>query len=113
MRIVYPASWPIPVGAKRLATWLILERGRRLQRRNGTIRLSGPDSFKLSRALSAASNSIMARSSAHLETGAPNLTPEDVAKIVEAKDSSSFRLTPLPLIAVHISENSQILSFRR
>lgn len=92
MRSVYPASWPIAIGAKRLATWLILSEGAGFSGGTATVHLSGPDSFKLSRAIITGCKFHNGQIVGSLEPAAPNLTPEDVAKIVEAK---RFKLVPV------------------
>jgi hypothetical protein len=51
MRAVYPASWPIPIGSKRLATWLILSQGAGFSGGTATIHLSGPGTLNIPRAI--------------------------------------------------------------
>jgi hypothetical protein len=51
MRAVYPASWPIPIGGKRLGTWLMLNQGAGFQGGTAAIRLSGPDTLILPKAI--------------------------------------------------------------
>ena len=49
MRTVYPASWPIPPGKEKTATWLLLSQGAGFLGGTATIRVSGPDPLVLSR----------------------------------------------------------------
>lgn len=48
MLIVYPASWPIPVGKEQKVTWSILSQGAGFNGGKLNIRLSGPDGLTLS-----------------------------------------------------------------
>jgi hypothetical protein len=90
MRAVYPASWPIPIGAKRLATWLILSQGSGFRGGTATIRLSGPNTLMLSRAIISGCKFHNGQVVGSLEPVAPNLTREEAAQLVEAK---RFKLT--------------------
>jgi hypothetical protein len=92
MRSVYPASWPIPIGVKRLATWLILSEGAGFSGGTATVRLSGPDTFKLSRAVITGCKFHNGQIVGPLEPTAPDLTQEDIAKLVDAK---RFPLLPV------------------
>jgi hypothetical protein len=90
MRAVYPASWPIPIGGKRLATWLILSRGAGFTGGTATIRLSGPDTLPLSKAIISGCKFHNGQIVGSLEPVAKNLTQEDAAKLIEAQ---RFKLT--------------------
>jgi hypothetical protein len=92
MRAVYPASWPIPVGSKRLATWLILSQGAGFRGGTATIRLSGPDTLKLPRAIVSGCKFHNGQIVGPLESVAQNLTQEDAAKLVE---TMRFKLMPV------------------
>jgi len=48
MLIVYPASWPIPVGKEQKVTWSILSQGAGFSGGKLSIRVSGPDGLTLS-----------------------------------------------------------------
>src|SRR6185369_96760 len=85
MRSVYPASWPIATGSKRLATWLILSQGTGFCGGAATVHLSGPDTLPLSGAIISGCKFHNGQIVGPLEPLAPNLTQEDVAKMVEAK----------------------------
>ncbi|MGO9923251.1 MAG: hypothetical protein ACLQIB_52205 [Isosphaeraceae bacterium] len=92
MRAVYPASWPIPTGSKRLATWLLLSQGAGFSGGTATIRLTGPDTYIPSKAIITGCKFHNGQVVGPLEPVAPNLTEEDVAKLVEAK---RFKLMPI------------------
>jgi hypothetical protein len=49
MLLVYPASWPIPVGRRQNVKWMILSQGAGFRGGTATIRVSGPDGLVLSR----------------------------------------------------------------
>jgi len=51
MRSVYPASWPVAIGSKRLATWLILSQGAGFSGGTASLRLSGRGTLVLPRAI--------------------------------------------------------------
>ena len=80
------------LAAKRLATWLILSQGAGFRGGTATIRLSGPDTIVLSRAIISGCKFHNGQVVGSLEPVAPNLTQEDVAKLVEAK---RFKLMPV------------------
>ncbi|MGA3041904.1 MAG: hypothetical protein ABSF54_14045 [Bryobacteraceae bacterium] len=92
MRAVYPASWPIPIGSKRLATWLILSQGGGFRGGTAAIRLSGPGTLLLSRAIINGHKFHNGQIVGALEPVARNLTQEDVAKLVEAM---RFKVMPV------------------
>src|SRR5947207_12317191 len=92
MRTVYPASWPIPIGSQRLATWLILSEGAGFSGGTATIRLSGPETLPLSTAIISGCKFHNGQIVGPLEPVAPNLTQEDLAKLVDAK---RFKITPV------------------
>lgn len=92
MRAVYPASWPIPIGSKRLATWLILSQGAGFSGGTAAIRLSGPGILILSKAIISGCKFHNGQIVGALEPVAQNLTNEDVAKLVEAK---TFNVVPV------------------
>jgi hypothetical protein len=92
MRAVYPASWPIPIGTKRLATWLILSQGAGFSGGTATVSLSGPDTMILSKAIISGCKFHNGQIVGSLEPVTPNLTQEDVAKLVDAK---RFKLMPV------------------
>jgi hypothetical protein len=92
MRAVYPASWPIPIGSKRLATWLILSQGAGFRGGTATIRLSGPHTLIPSKAIISGCKFHNGQIVGALEPVAPNLTQEDVAKLVDAK---RFKVMPV------------------
>jgi hypothetical protein len=85
MRSVYPASWPIAVGSKRLATWLILSQGAGFSGGTATVHLSGSDTSLLSRAIISACKFHNGQIVGQLESVAPNLTKEDLDKLIESK----------------------------
>ena len=91
MRAVYPSSWPLAIGAKRLATWLILSEGAGFSGGTATVRLSGPDTLVLTRAIVSGCKFHNGQVVGALEPVAQNLTKEDVAKLVDAK---RFNLVP-------------------
>ena len=93
MRAVYPASWPLPIGGKRLATWLILSQGAGFNGGNATIRVSGPDTLTLSKAIISGCKFHNGQIVGSLEPIPPNLTQKDVAKLVDTK---RFPLMPGP-----------------
>ncbi len=92
MRSVYPASWPIPVGSKRLATWLILSQGAGFSGGTVTVRRTGPDTLRLPKAIVAGCKFHNGQIAGSLEPPPPNLTMEELEKLVEAK---RFPLLPV------------------
>jgi hypothetical protein len=92
MRAVYPASWPIPIDSKRLATWLILSQGAGFSGGTATIRVSGPETLTLPSAIISGCKFHNGQIVGALEPLAPNLTKEDVAELVEAK---KFKVIPI------------------
>ena len=92
MRTVYPASWPIAIGGKRLGTWLMLSQGAGFNGGTAAIRLTGPDTLALSRAIMSCHKFHNGQIVGGLEPLARGLTPEDAAKLVEAM---RFKLMPV------------------
>jgi hypothetical protein len=92
MRAVYPASWPIPIGGKRLATWLMLNQGTGFHGGTAAISLSGPGTLILPRAIISGHKFHNGQIVGALEPVARNLTQEDVAKLV---DAMRFKVTPV------------------
>jgi hypothetical protein len=92
MRAVYPASWPMAIHSKRLATWLILSQGAGFRGGTAIVRVSGPDTLVLSKAIISGCKFHNGQIVGALEPVAPNLTQEDVAKLVDAK---RFPLMPV------------------
>ncbi len=97
MRTVYPASWPIAVGTKRLATWLLLSQGEGFQGGQVTIRHSGEDTRLLSRAIISGHKFHNGQIVGALERLGRNLTEADVARLV---DALRFDLLPVESTSV-------------
>ncbi len=92
MRAVYPANWPIPIGGKRLATWLMLSQGAAFNGGTADMRLSGPDTLRLRNAIISGHKFHNGQIVGALEPPARNLTQEDVARLVEAM---RFKVAPV------------------
>lgn len=92
MRAVYPASWPVPIGSKRLATWLILSQGAGFSGGTATIRVTGPDTLILPKAIISGCKFHNGQIVGALDPVAQNLTQEDAAKLVEAM---RFQVVPV------------------
>ena len=93
MRAVYPASWPIAIGGKRLGTWLLLSQGAGFHGGTVTVRRTGPETLVLPRAIISGHKFHNGQIVGALEPLAPNLTQEDVARLV---DSMRFKLVSVP-----------------
>lgn len=92
MRAVYPASYPIPIGTKRLATWLMPNQAAGFNGGTATIRVSGPDTLILPRAIISGHKFHNGQIVGAMEPVARNLTKEDVARLVEAM---RFKVAPV------------------
>jgi hypothetical protein len=75
MRSVYPASWPVAIGSKRLATWLILSQGAGFSGGTASLRLSGRGTLVLPRAIISGCKFHNGQIVGALEPVTPNLTP--------------------------------------
>lgn len=85
MLIVYPASWPIPVGKERKATWSILSQGAGFNGGKLNIRVSGPDGLSLSSGSVSGFKFHNGQIVGGIDSPPKDATREEVEKFLESK----------------------------
>jgi hypothetical protein len=92
LQSVYPASFPIPVGHGCGARWLVLSQGTGFSGGTASIRVSGPDTLTLSKAIIAGCKFHNGQIVGKLETYPKIVTAEDAAAFAETQ---KFNLIPV------------------
>jgi hypothetical protein len=85
LRSVYPASFPIPVGHGCGARWLVLSQGAGFSGGTASIRVSGPETLKLSKAIIAGCKFHNGQIVGKLETYPKIVTAEEAAAFAETQ----------------------------
>ena len=92
LRSVYPASFPIPVGHGCGARWLVLSQGTGFSGGTASIRISGPDTLTLSKAIIAGCKFHNGQIVGKLETYPKIVSQEEAAAFAETQ---KFNLIPV------------------